>query len=207
MQTIKRDPEWPKWAEYKTIDRYGYEELWSAHPRKDCYTWLRASTDDYHCVICDKGGKWIREWEHLIWKIEDCDILSIAEESPCIDDNINDAMRTFETGATRNRDDNKLDYEGFLSPIVLQEFAKYMHANRVQADGKIRDSDNWQKGIPVEAYMESMMRHFMSVWLLHRGCEAFDENGKSVKMMDSLMGVLFNVQGYAFELLRKDNKR
>ena len=57
-------------------------------------------------------------------------------------------MRNFDTGATRDVDTNKLDFEGFLSPVVLERYAEYMHKNRVQADGNLRDSDNWQKGIP-----------------------------------------------------------
>src|SRR5687768_4320669 len=36
------------------------------------------------------------------------------------------AMREFETGATRNLDNGKLDYEGFLSPLVMERFAEYM---------------------------------------------------------------------------------
>ena len=57
-------------------------------------------------------------------------------------------MRNFDTGATRDNDDEKMDYEGFLSPIVLKEFGRYMHKHRKQTDGKFRESDNWQKGMP-----------------------------------------------------------
>jgi len=32
-------------------------------------------------------------------------------------------MRQFESGATRDTEDGKLDYEGFLSPAVLLRFA------------------------------------------------------------------------------------
>src|SRR5580698_7792736 len=63
-------------------------------------------------------------------------------------------FRTFETGATRNLDASKYDYEGFLSPLVMERFGQYMHKHRVQADGSLRDSDNWQKGIPLQAYMK-----------------------------------------------------
>ncbi len=101
-------------------------------------------------------------------------------------------MRTFDTGATRDGDANKLDYEGFLSPIVLRRFAAYMHKHRVQPDGGLRDSDNWQKGIPLDAYMKSMFRHFMDVWAAHRGFDA-------PSMEESLCALLFNVQGYFHE--------
>lgn len=102
-------------------------------------------------------------------------------------------MRTFDTGATRNADDNRLDYEGFLHPAVLKAFSEHMHVNRRQADGQLRDSDNWQKGIPKDAYMKSMWRHFHEVWQLHRDTGTAD--------ISALSALLFNVMGYMFEEL------
>jgi hypothetical protein len=102
-------------------------------------------------------------------------------------------MRTFDTGATRDNDDTKVDLEGFLSPTVLQRFGEYMTVNRVQADGSLRASDNWQKGIPREAYMKSMFRHFMEVWTGHRAGNVSE---------DALCAMLFNVQGYLHETLK-----
>jgi hypothetical protein len=104
-------------------------------------------------------------------------------------------MRNFSTGATRDTDENKLDYEGFLSPVVLERYAQYMHKNRLQADGKMRDSDNWQKGIPRDAYMKSMWRHFWEVWSIHRGRDG--------DIQEALSALLFNVMGYLHELTVK----
>ena len=104
-------------------------------------------------------------------------------------------MRTFETGATRNDDQDRLDYEGFLSPAVLKEFAGYMHANRIQSDGAVRDSDNWQKGIDQKVYMKSMFRHFMEVWEGHRA---------GLVSREALCALMFNVMGYLFEELRTE---
>lgn len=104
-------------------------------------------------------------------------------------------MRKFDTGATRDTDENKYDYEGFLSPLVIERFGEYMHKHRFQADGVIRDSDNWQKGIPREAYMKSMWRHFFSVWKGYR-------RGNDVR--EDLCALLFNVQGMLHEDLKKD---
>lgn len=103
-------------------------------------------------------------------------------------------MRKFTTGATRDNDETKLDYEGFLSPLVLERFAEYMHKHRKQADGQLRASDNWQKGIPKEAYMKSMWRHFFSVWKSYRLGELKEEE---------LCALLFNVQGLLHEELTK----
>lgn len=107
-------------------------------------------------------------------------------------------MRQFETGATRDTEEGKLDYEGFLSPYALTAFAKYMDDNRVQADGSVRDSDNWQKGIPSDVYMKSMFRHFMEVWSLHRKPRTGIDY--SPEMTKALCALLFNVQGYLHEL-------
>lgn len=107
-------------------------------------------------------------------------------------------MRTFSTGATRNPDQTQPDYEGFMSPRVVQSFGRYMHKNRKLPDGSMRDSDNWQKGIPLDSYMKSMFRHFIDVWANHRGVEA------RADMEDSLNALLFNVQGYLHEYLKAE---
>jgi hypothetical protein len=107
--------------------------------------------------------------------------------------------RVFASGATRDQDDSKLDFEGYLSPLVLEEFAKYMHKCGTLPDGSRRDSDNWQKGIPLTVYMKSMWRHFFAVWRRHRA----DLWGLEQCSTDDLCGLLFNVQGYLHEVLQE----
>lgn len=107
-------------------------------------------------------------------------------------------VREFETGAVRDLDENKLDYEGFLSPIVLKRYAEYMHANRKLPDGSMRASDNWQLGIPKDAFMKSLFRHFMEVWTAHRE-GTIDEN--------ALCAVMFNTMGYLHEVLKASNQQ
>lgn len=110
--------------------------------------------------------------------------------------------RTFDSGATRDTDDGKLDYEGFMSPRVVVAFAKYMHHNRYLPDGSFRDSDNWQKGIPLDAYMKSMFRHFMEVWEEHR-CYTRQSVDDYEKSLVALLALKFNVDGYIHEVLGK----
>lgn len=113
-------------------------------------------------------------------------------------------LRTFASGATRNLDTNKLDYEGFLSPLVIEAFGKYMHSHRLQKDGTLRDSDNWQKGIDFDVYMKSGWRHFFDWWKLHRGLVATSpEDGHQIDKVEALCALLFNVQGYLHELLKE----
>jgi hypothetical protein len=112
-------------------------------------------------------------------------------------------IRKFDTGATRNVDNNKLDYEGFLSPLALEEFAKYMHSHRIQKDGTLRDSDNWQKGIQKDVYMKSLWRHFFDLWKLHRGLIAINpDTGQDFTKEELLCAIMFNVQGYLHEELK-----
>lgn len=105
-------------------------------------------------------------------------------------------MREFETGATRDDDDTKLDFEGFLNPLVLERFGQYMLKHQVQADGALRSSDNWQKGMTKDAYIKSGLRHVHDWWMEHRGYTSREG------LQDALCAVMFNVMGYLLEELR-----
>ena len=125
----------------------------------------------------------------------------------------NGIARQFSTGATRDTSDGKLDYEGFLCPFVLECYAEYMHENRVQSDGKLRPSDNWQNGIPREEYMKSMWRHFHAVWKKSRSekdaieCKTYEEFCEQLeKELNDIFGLMFNVMGFAHETLKEMGK-
>jgi hypothetical protein len=105
-------------------------------------------------------------------------------------------IRTFETGATRDTEKGKLDFDGFFSPLTLRRFAEFMHKHRKQTDGSLRASDNWQKGIPQEAYMKSMWRHFFATWEECRGIQTLDG------IEENLCGILFNASGMLHEILK-----
>lgn len=112
-------------------------------------------------------------------------------------------MREFSTGATRDDSDSKFDYEGFLSPIVLERFGEYMHKHRKQADGKLRDSDNWQKLFGEDHYnvcIKSAWRHFMSFWKSHRGYSTEED------IEESAMALIFNIQAYMYKRLKDKNE-
>ncbi len=117
-------------------------------------------------------------------------------------------MRQFDTGATRNTDTDKLDYDGFLCPLVIKRYAEYLNEHRVQADGKLRDSDNWQKGIPIKVYMKSKWRHFMDTWMIFRGYgPVYDsKDNHIITMEEALCGEIFNASGHLHELLKEKLK-
>lgn len=118
----------------------------------------------------------------------------------------NGTIRKFETGATRDTSKDKLDFEGFISPLVLRRYAQYLHKHRIQSDGTMRDSDNWQKGMSLGVYIKSKIRHGNATHLIHDGFKAHDEKGNEVDLEESLCAELFNTMGYLFEVLKEKEK-
>jgi hypothetical protein len=107
-------------------------------------------------------------------------------------------MRVFKKGATRDNDQDKIDPEGFLSPIVLESFCEYMMKHRKTADG-VRDSDNWQHLFGekhLDVCMKSLSRHYLDLWKFHRGYKGRDT------ILDACNGILFNTMAYMFKILK-----
>lgn len=121
------------------------------------------------------------------------------------------SVRTFDTGATRDTAEGKNDYEGFLSPLVLESYGDYMTEHRIQGDGSLRAADNWQKGIPIDAYRSSLIRHVFTAWRLWRGYSVKEEKIGGVlrqpTLIETLNGVLFNTMGLLHELLKQEQAK
>jgi hypothetical protein len=115
-------------------------------------------------------------------------------------------IRQFSSGATRDTEAGKLDFEGFMSPIVIQAYAKYLNKHRIQSDGKVRDSDNWQKLFGekhLDVCIKSGFRHFFAWWMLHRGFDAGTDKGQPITVDDALGGLIFNAMAYWFKILKE----
>ena len=130
-------------------------------------------------------------------------------------------IRQFETGATRDTENGKFDYEGFINPLVTYEYGKYMHKHRKQSDGNLRASDNWQKGINRDAYIKCLVRHCEDLKCLHRGYFVYKireigaehtivsveeikdlpSNWTITTFKDALCAIIFNASGYMLELI------
>ena len=112
------------------------------------------------------------------------------------DKSLGSGVRAFATGAVRDVQDNKLQLEGYLSPLVLERFGEYMLKHQHLADGSMRAADNWQKGMPLATYMDCGWRHFLDMWKAHRGWPSREG------MEEAICGLLFNVMGYLHETLK-----
>ncbi|KKN12804.1 hypothetical protein LCGC14_1012780 [marine sediment metagenome] len=125
------------------------------------------------------------------------DTPEISPQSPAGDI----SSRKFDTGATRDNVEGKLDYMKALSPIVLRRYVQYLDKHRTMPDGSLREFDNWKQGIPLDVYHSSNGRHFFAAWLLEEGYEVSDNHGP-VNEEDALCGELFNTMGRLHELLK-----
>lgn len=108
-------------------------------------------------------------------------------------------MRTFETGATRDSDDSKLEHWGFSSALVEKRYSEYMQTHQTQADGEKRASNNWMKGIPGDVYKHSMSRHVNDLRLI---LEGHPEQAEESDLETVLCAIKFNVDGMLYGVIK-----
>jgi hypothetical protein len=112
-------------------------------------------------------------------------------------------VRGFASGAIRSNDADRIDPEGFMNPLVVERFCEYMKKHRVMADGNLRASDNWQKGMPKETAIKGMFRHFVHLWTRHRDLPVTDPKA-AADILEDLCAIRFNVDVYMWEIIRKN---
>lgn len=158
----------------------------------------------YFFLKSGKNATW-KSWDKIRQgHLEGWDIFSekgIRKELETLS-NDEKTIRQFETGATRDTDLNKNDYEGFICPLVMERFGDYMTKHRFQSDGNIRESDNWQNLFGdkhLDVCMKSGFRHFHAWWKAHRGYKTEET------IEDSICALIFNAQAYLHKLLKDKN--
>jgi hypothetical protein len=120
----------------------------------------------------------------------------LKASNPGLETYDNGKVRKFASGANRSDDSGKPDFEGFISPLVVERYGEYMHKHRKLPDGSLRASDNWQAGIPQRELLKSAYRHFMDWWMSERGHKNLRET-----VEDSLCALIFNASAYLHKLL------
>lgn len=97
-------------------------------------------------------------------------------------------LREFSTGALRDIDDGKEDYIESISWLTMRRFAFYMKSFE-----KKYGRGNWKKGIPIEDYERSLMRHLQK-YLANK----YDNAGLEPDV-DHLGAAMFNLSGLIHE--------
>lgn len=100
-------------------------------------------------------------------------------------------ITTFKTGAIRDSQEGKEDYIETISWSALKRFAQYMTGKKDKYG-----AGNFKKGIPIENYEQSLMRH------VQKYMENKYEGGTVETEEDHLSAILFNVFGIMHEELR-----
>jgi len=108
-------------------------------------------------------------------------------------------METYESGATRTSEDGRLSYVRGLSPVVLRRYLQYLAKHRKQADGSMREFDNWKQGIPMRRSFDGLGRHFFTLWLLMEGLDIYDDSGQ-VDIQDVLCAIMFNTMCMLYQM-------
>lgn len=98
----------------------------------------------------------------------------------------------YNTGAVRDDRTNKEDYIESISWLTLGRYARYM-TKMASKYGR----GNWKKGIPIESYEQSLLRHIQK-YLVNKYF-----GGKSEPDVDHLSAALFNLQGIIHEEEKK----
>ena len=93
-------------------------------------------------------------------------------------------IRTFDTGAIRDTGDDKEDYIESISWLTMKRYCEYMGIA-----AKKYGRGNWIKGIPVDSYEQSLLRHIQK-YIANK-----NYNANLEPEVDHLSAALFNLQG------------
>lgn len=100
-------------------------------------------------------------------------------------------ITTFKSGAIRDAQGGKEMYQETISWRALKRYAKYMTEKRAKYG-----SGNFKKGIPIDNYEDSLMRHVQKYF------ENKYEAGTQEPLEDHLSAIVFNV----FGIMHEENK-
>lgn len=103
-------------------------------------------------------------------------------------------IRKFESGAVRDSEAKKEDYIETISWTAFKRYAEFMTGKKNRYG-----SGNFKKGIPIDAYERSLIRH-ITKYLINKF-----ENGSLEKEEDHLCSMLFNIFGIIHEEERLKN--
>jgi len=101
-------------------------------------------------------------------------------------------ITTFKSGAIRDTQEGKLDFVETLSFTALHRYIAYMTGKK-----KKYGSGNFKKGIPIESYEKSLMRH------IDKYFRNKYEGGDDEKGEDHLAAIVFNTLGIMHEEERR----
>jgi len=102
------------------------------------------------------------------------------------------SLTQFDTGAIRDSQEGKEDYIETISWTAFRRYAQYMTGKK-----KRYGAGNFKKGIPIESYESSLVRHLQK-YLANK------YEGQDIeKDEDHLSAILFNVFGIMHEESRK----
>lgn len=95
---------------------------------------------------------------------------------------------TFKSGAIRDSQDGKIDFVETVSFTAHNRYARYMTSKK-----KKYGAGNFKKGIPIESYERSLLRH------IDKYFRNKYERGNDEPLEDHLSAAVFNLHGIIHE--------
>lgn len=86
--------------------------------------------------------------------------------------------RIFDTWASRDTSDGKLEYSNYIHPLNDFNFAQYMQSKQI-IWWEYRRWDNRQKWIPEESLFDSLIRHIEIVKLLRKWYDVYEKRNEN----------------------------
>ncbi len=130
------------------------------------------------------------------WRMKE--VIPYKEDSK-VDKKVKESVKTkreFKTGAIRDTEEGKEDYIESISWLTLKRYSDYMKVQEAKYG-----RGNWLKGIDVDSYERSLMRHLQK----YISSKYYDVN--SEPDVDHLSAALFNLQGLIHEEEKLKNKK
>ena len=84
-----------------------------------------------------------------------------------------ETFRKFDTWASRDLANGKLERSNYSHPLCDYSFANYMKSKQI-IGGEYRRWDNWQKWMPSDVLFESLIRHTNELRLLYKWYRLFE---------------------------------
>lgn len=167
-----------------TIDRINYilsmyrkinpDQIWNKESK------IKGTTIASLCEWGGPGYERVKKWcENTL---ADKEITQSIESKPV------SGITIFPSGAVRDTQEGKIDFVDVISWTALNRYAAYMTSKKIKYGG-----GNFKKGIPIESYEKSLLRH------IDKYIRNKHENGNDEINEDHLSAIIFNTFGLIHE--------
>lgn len=156
------------------------ENVWYSSHVGEEFEYITETEEFYHVISPDFAGTIAKIDGELREEIEIEEIITHPLLQDLLQQQKNEALRNFPTGAVRDSNKGKIRPD-LISPLMLKALGK------VLAEGAEHYGErNWEKGIPQDVFKESASRHYLQ-WMNNE-----TDEDHAAKLIFNVMGFIHN---------------